>query len=131
MAVRLLIVDDSPVARRVIRHHLEQFGCKTVGEAENGAQALALYRRLRPQLVTLDLMMPAVSGIDSLATFRAMREEDPRAVIIVVSMVPYEHTRNLFMREGALGYIVKPFNKYSFEQVRLRLARVFPELITR
>jgi two-component system, chemotaxis family, chemotaxis protein CheY len=128
VAVNVLIVDDSPFARKVIRHHLEQYGCKVAGEADNGAQAVRMYEELHPQLVTLDVMMPTVDGVDSLSAFRAIRHQNPRAAILVVTAVPFEKTRDTYIEEGALGFIVKPFNKYSFDQVRLRLARVFPEL---
>ncbi len=56
---------------------------------------------------------------------------NPHAAILVVSAVPFEKTRDTFLGEGALGYIVKPFNKYSLDQVRMRLSRVFPELAGR
>jgi two-component system chemotaxis response regulator CheY len=121
-------VDDSPFARKVIRHHLEEYGCIVVAEAENGAQAIKAFKELKPELVTLDVMMPAVGGVDSLAAFRAIRHEQPRAAILIVSSVPFEKTRDTFMEEGALGYIIKPFNRFSFDQVRLRLTRAFPEL---
>jgi two-component system chemotaxis response regulator CheY len=128
VAVRLLIVDDSPFARKIIRHHLETYGCTVVGEAENGAQAVPIFKELRPDLVTLDLMMPVVEGIDSLAAFREIRKVNPRAAVLVVSAIPFEKTRDTFTEEGALGYVVKPFTKYSFDQVRMRLGRMFPEL---
>ena len=128
MAVNVLVVDDSPFARKVIRHHLEEYGCIVVGEAENGVQAIKLFKELKPQLVTLDVMMPAVGGVDSLAAFRAMRRDDLKASILMVTAVPFEKTRDTFMEEGALGYIIKPFNRFSFDQVRLRLTRAFPEL---
>lgn len=128
MGVKVLIVDDSPFARKVIRHHLERYGCNVVGEADNGAQAVAMFTDLQPDLVTLDVMMPAVSGIDSLAAFRAMREQNPQQAILVVTAIPFEKTRDTFMQEGALAYLVKPFNQYSFDQLRLRLTREFPEL---
>jgi two-component system, chemotaxis family, chemotaxis protein CheY len=128
VAVKVLIVDDSPFARKVIRHHLEEYGCKVVGEAENGAQAIRLFKELQPDLVTLDVMMPSVEGVDSLQAFRAIRHHSHHAAILVVTAVPFEKTRDTFMDEGALGYIVKPFNKYSFDQVRLRLTRLFPQL---
>jgi two-component system, chemotaxis family, chemotaxis protein CheY len=131
VAVKVLIVDDSPFARKVIRHHLEGYGCIVIGEAENGAQAIKLFKELSPDLVTLDVMMPAVEGIDSLSAFRAMRREHSRAAILMVTAVPFDKTRDTFMEEGALGYIVKPFNKYSFDQVRMRLTRIFPELMLR
>jgi two-component system, chemotaxis family, chemotaxis protein CheY len=128
VAVNVLVVDDSPFARKVIRHHLEEYGCIVVAEAENGAQAIKAFKELKPELVTLDVMMPAVGGVDSLAAFRAIRHEQPRAAILIVSSVPFEKTRDTFMEEGALGYIIKPFNRFSFDQVRLRLTRAFPEL---
>jgi DNA-binding response OmpR family regulator len=74
------------------------------------------------------VMMPVVDGIDSLIAFREMRKENPRVAILMVSAIPFEKTRDTFREEGALGYVLKPFNKYSFDQVRLRLAREFPEL---
>jgi two-component system, chemotaxis family, chemotaxis protein CheY len=128
VTVEALIIDDSPVARRIIRHHLEQIGCKIVGEAENAALGVKLFREHRPKIVTLDLIMPAVEGIDALAAFRIMRKENPGAAIIVVSAVPFEKTRRSMAEEGALAYIIKPFNKFSFEQARMRLLRAFPEL---
>ena len=73
MSVEALIIDDSPVARRIIRHHLEQIGCKVVGEAENGFQGLNLFRELKPDLVTLDLIMPTFQGIDASEVFRTSR----------------------------------------------------------
>ena len=128
MKVETLIIDDSAFARRVIRHHLENMGCTVVGEAENGAQGLKMFRQLKPRLVTLDLMMPAVERIDSLTAFRTMRKEDPGAAILIVTAVPFEKTRDSFAEEGALGYVLKPFTSSSFDQARLRLKRAFPDL---
>jgi two-component system, chemotaxis family, chemotaxis protein CheY len=54
MPVRALIVDDSPFARRIIRHHLTKFGCKVLGEAESAAQALKMFETLKPELVTVE-----------------------------------------------------------------------------
>lgn len=131
MAVEALIVDDSPLARRVISHHLEQIGCKVIGAAENAALGVKLFREHKPKIVTLDLIMPAVEGIDAMAAFRLMRKEDPSAAILVVSAVPFEKTRRSLTDEGALAYIIKPFNKFSFEQARTRLLHAFPQLAGR
>jgi two-component system chemotaxis response regulator CheY len=128
MSVRVLIVDDSPFARKIIRHHLQKCGCQIVGEAENAAQALTLFRDLKPDLVTLDVMMPERDGVDSLRAFRLMRNECPDAKIIVVSAVPFEKTRSTFLEEGALAYIVKPFNQFSLDPVLRKLIRIFPAL---
>jgi CheY-like chemotaxis protein len=129
--VTALLIDDSPIARRIIRHHLELIGCKIVAEAENGVQGVKLFRELQPQLITLDLIMPTFEGIDSLAAFRTMRKERPESAILVISAMPFEKTRQIMMQEGALGYIIKPFNKFSFDQVRTRLLRAFPRLAWR
>jgi two-component system chemotaxis response regulator CheY len=125
MAISALIIDDSPFARRVIRHHLVKFGCKLLGEAESAAQGLRLFRELKPDLVTLDVMMPELQGVESLSTFRIMRKEAPETRIVVVSVLPFEKTRETFLHEGALAYVVKPFNQFSFEPVRQKLKRIF------
>ena len=128
MPVAALVVDDSPLARKIIKHHLLKLGCQVVGEAETAAEGLRMFRELKPSLVTLDVMMPELEGVDSLRAFRSMRHEDPNAKIVVVSIIPFEKTRDTFLNEGALAYIVKPFNQFSFEPVRQRLLRAFPEL---
>ena len=73
VAVDTLIIDDSPSARRIIRHHLEEIRCRVIGEAENAAQGLKLFRELKPQLITHDLILPAVDGIDATTAFQTMR----------------------------------------------------------
>lgn len=127
MSINALIIDDSPFARKIIRHHLVKFGCRIVGEAESAAQGLKLFRELKPDLVTLDLMMPELEGVESLSAFRAMRKEDPEKRIVVVSVMPFEKTQETFLKEGAIAYVVKPFNQFSFEPVRLKLMRIFPQ----
>jgi len=125
VTVTALIVDDSPVARRVIRHHLSKFGCKVVGEADTAAQGMRLFDEFHPALVTLDLMMPMVDGVEALECFRAMRHNSPDVAVIIVSSVPFDRTRGTFLKEGALAYMVKPFNQFSFEPVRQKLIRYF------
>jgi len=124
-----LIIDDSPFARKIIRHHLVKLGFRVVGEAENAAQGLRLFRELKPKLVTLDVMMPEREGVGSLAVFRTIRKEAPAAVMVVVSAIPFEKTRDTFLNEGATAYVIKPFSQFSFEPVRQKLQRIFPALL--
>lgn len=131
MAVEALIIDDSPVARRIIRQHLEKIGCTIAGEAENACLGLKLFREHKPQVVTLDLIMPAVDGVDAAQAFDAMRRENPSAEIVIVSAVPFEKTRRVMADAGALAYITKPIRRLSFEEARMRLLRAFPELAAR
>jgi len=78
MSVRVLIVDNSPVARQIIRYHLMLYGCRIVGEAGSASEAYNLYRQHNPNLITLDLMMPGVGGIDTDEVFRRIKAEVTR-----------------------------------------------------
>jgi len=126
VTVSALIIDDSPFARKIIRHHLTKLGFHVEGEAETAAEGLRLFRELKPKLVTLDVMMPEREGIDSLAAFRTIRKEIPETAIVVVSAVPFEKTRDTFLSEGATAYVIKPFSQFSFEPVWQKLQRAFP-----
>lgn len=128
MPVRVLVADDSIFIRDLIRRHFERIGCEVVGEAENASQALSLFRALRPDLVTLDIVMAEADGIDTLGAFRAIREEAPAVPIVVMSAVPFDESRATFMNAGALDYLVKPFTNAALEQLRRKLAGIFPEL---
>lgn len=126
MTVPALIIDDSPFARKIIRHHLTKLGFNVAGEAETAAQGLRLFRELKPKLVTLDVMMPERESVDSLTAFRIMKKEAPEIAIVVVSAVPFEKARDTFLNEGAVAYVIKPFSQFSFEPVRQKLHRAFP-----
>jgi two-component system chemotaxis response regulator CheY len=128
MPVKALIVDDSAVARQVIKYHLSKMGCAVAGEAGNAADALKLFRELKPDIVTLDLMMPKPQGVDCTTALHTMRKESPDLVIIVVSAVPFRKTIDSFLKEGILDYVVKPFTQFSFDPVALKLKRIFLEL---
>ncbi|MGA8058393.1 MAG: response regulator [Candidatus Binataceae bacterium] len=127
MSVRALVVDDSPVVRKAVRYHLAIYGIRAIDEAENAFQALALFREHMPNLVILDLMMPESQGIGSGELFDAIKKEAPDTAIIIASSIPYEKVRASFVGEGALDYIVKPFNRYSFDRARRKLSGIFPE----
>jgi two-component system chemotaxis response regulator CheY len=128
MAVTALIVDDSSAARQIIGYHLRQAGCTISGEAASAADALQLFHELKPEIVSLDLVMPVKDGLDSLALVRTIKKEAPEVAIIVVSVIPSEQTRRDFIEEGVFAYIVKPFNDYALEAIRVKLRRTFPEL---
>jgi two-component system, chemotaxis family, chemotaxis protein CheY len=98
--VPALIIDDSPFARKIIRHHLVKLSFKVVGEAETAAQGLKLFRELRPGLVTLDVMMPEREGVTSLSAFRAIRKEAEDSAVVVVSAVPFEKTRETYLQRA-------------------------------
>ena len=128
MAVRVLLVDDSVFMRDVLRHHLELIGCSVVAEAENTMQALDLFHTVTPDLVTLDVAVAQTGGIGAMALFRIMRSELPETPVLVISGLAFPEIRKAFLKEGALDYMLKPFNSSTFEKVRAHLVELFPEL---
>jgi two-component system, chemotaxis family, chemotaxis protein CheY len=126
MAVDTLIVDDSEATRELLKRRLGGIGCNIVGEAANAAEALRLFKEKRPRLVTLDLMMPVVEGIDAKELLRRIRDESPDVAIFVVSSVPKETERAELMKAGASDYIQKPFINFNIFFNRLKY--FFPEL---
>ncbi len=82
MAVRVLITDDAAFMRATLRKVLEKEGFEVVGEAANGKEAVELYKQLKPDLVTMDITMPVMNGIDAIKEIMAI---DPEAKIVVCS----------------------------------------------
>ncbi len=129
MSVRVLLVDDSMFVRDVLRHHLECIGCEVLAEAENTMQALDLFRTVAPALVALGAAVSNAGGVGALALFRIMRRENPEMPILVLSAAVYPEIRKVFLREGALDYIVQPFDAISLGQLCNRLVGIFPDLM--
>jgi YesN/AraC family two-component response regulator len=88
MAVRALVVDDSPVVRKGFRYHLAIYGVRGIDEAENASQGLVLFREHAPNLVIMDLMMPESNGITSRELFDTIKREAPATPIMIVSSIP-------------------------------------------
>jgi|SRR5579885_1792931 len=128
MPIAALVVDDSPAAKQLIRCYLRAAGCVVVGEASDAPRGLELFRELRPDVVTLDLMMPRRFNLDSMELLRTMKQENPAVAVIVVSVIPFEKIRKDYLGEGVLAYVVKPLTASSFEPARVKLLRTFPEL---
>lgn len=113
MAGKVLIVDDSLLMRRMIAEALTADGWEVVGEAGDGAEAVAQYRRLRPDVVTLDIVMPHTDGIYALEHILA---EDPQAKIVVVSALNQTKLIAEAIRKGAQDFIAKPFLPEQLQQ---------------
>ena len=107
MKTRVLIVDDSALARRNLRQILESANCE-VDEAEDGLSALERYFLEKPDVVMLDLVMRGMYGLDVL---QKIRELDPRARVIVVSADIQTSSQDLAGEAGAAAFINKPFDK--------------------
>jgi two-component system chemotaxis response regulator CheY len=103
---RILIVDDTLFMRTLLKNILFSGGHDIVGEAADGDEAVAKYKDLKPDLVTMDVVMPKVNGIEALKQIRAM---DPSARVVMCTAVGQEQMVKLAIKTGARGYIVKPF----------------------
>lgn len=106
MGKRILIVDDAAFMRMMIKDILVKNGFEVVGEAADGAQAVDKYAELKPDLVTMDITMPEMDGIQAL---KAIKETDPAATIIMCSAMGQQAMVIDAISAGAKDFIVKPF----------------------
>jgi two-component system chemotaxis response regulator CheY len=103
---KVLIVDDAAFMRMMIKNILTKNGFEVVGEASNGAEAVELYKKLQPDLVTMDITMPEMDGIEAL---KKIKEIDPNAKVIMVSAMGQQQLVIEAIQAGAKDFIVKPF----------------------
>ena len=103
---RILVVDDTMFMRTLLKNILFSGSHDIVGEAENGEDAVEKYKALKPDLVTMDVVMPKMNGIEAL---KAIMAADPNAKIVMCTAVGQEQMVKLAIKTGAKGYIVKPF----------------------
>jgi two-component system, chemotaxis family, chemotaxis protein CheY len=105
--LKVLIVDDAIFMRRMISDILVENGMEIVGEADTGAKAVEKYMELRPDLVTMDIIMPEMSGIDAV---RKIVEFDSQARIVMCSALGQQALVQEAISSGAKDFLIKPFN---------------------
>jgi two-component system chemotaxis response regulator CheY len=105
---RLLVVDDAMIMRAIIRDIATKAGWEIAGEAANGVECVARYRELRPDLVTLDIVMPEMDGVE---TLRTLRREHPDARVVMVTAIDQRAKLSECIQLGAIDFVVKPFDK--------------------
>jgi two-component system chemotaxis response regulator CheY len=103
---RVLVVDDAAFMRKVVGDALNGGGHEVIGEAANGAEAIARYQELQPDLMTLDITMPEMDGLTALKQIIAF---DPSARIIMCSALGQESKVLEAIKGGAKDFVVKPF----------------------
>lgn len=108
MGLRVLIVDDALFMRNMLKDIFTNAGHDVIGEAANGDEAVAKYSELKPDLVTMDIVMPQKSGIEAL---REIREQDPDAKIVMCSALGQDALVVEAVQSGAKDFIVKPFKE--------------------
>jgi two-component system LytT family response regulator len=116
MRIRTLIVDDEPLARRRLRAFLRpEAEVEIAGECGNGAEAVEAVRRLKPQLLFLDVQMPGMDG------FEVLQALDARERPIVIFVTAHDHYAVQAFEERALDYLLKPFGRRRFEDTMARV----------
>lgn len=106
MNKKVLIVDDSGYTRKVINRALTKAGYDIIGEAESGEAAIDMAIEMKPDVITLDNILPDMLGLDIL---RVIKEEGLDAVVIMISAIGLQSTVSDGLELGASKYIVKPF----------------------
>ena len=115
MGKRILVVDDSVMMRKMVKSALESEDHEVVGEAKNGADAVELYKTLKPDLVTMDITMREMDGF---AAAREILNHDPGAKIIFLSNLDEGRYRDSAMDIGALGYVSKSDHMQILELIQ-------------
>jgi two-component system chemotaxis response regulator CheY len=103
---RVLVCDDAIFMRTMISDILSGAGYDVVGEAETGLQAIERYKELKPDLVTMDIVMPDMGGIDAV---REIVKDDPNAKILMCSAMGQQALVVEAIQAGAKDFVVKPF----------------------
>lgn len=104
--IKLLIVDDSMTIRQAIEKNLSKFSLEVVGSAGDGKTALALFKKLRPDAVTLDITMPELDGITVLEEMMKIKQD---VKVMVITALKDKATGLRAIQLGAKSYLVKPF----------------------
>lgn len=106
----VLIVDDSRTSRRFLRDILERAGYNIIGEAVNGQEGFDQYVKLQPDIVTMDITMPVMDGIESL---QLIKKNNPNAKVVMITAAGQKDTMVEAVKFGAVEFITKPFMEES------------------
>ena len=124
MKLRVLIVDDAIFMRKMISDILVENGMEVVGEADTGVKAVEKFMELRPDLVTMDIIMPEMNGIDAV---RKIVEFDKQAKVVMCSALGQQALVQEAITAGARDFLIKPFNAARVVEV---IAKVFNQVPT-
>ena len=116
---RILITDDAAFMRMQLKNIFESLGHEVVGEAENGQVAIDLYDELQPDLVTMDITMPEMSGVEAV---KGIKKNHPNATIIMCSAMGQQQMVLEAIQAGAKDFIVKPFDQ---ERIKQAIEKIF------
>jgi two-component system chemotaxis response regulator CheY len=120
--LNVLVVDDSMIIRKTLQKKLEDMGHKVIASAASGKEAVEMYKKHNPDLVTMDITMPEMSGIEAL---KLIKDEFKDANIIMVTSHGEEKLVMDAISSGAKGYVLKPITE---DKIKASLSKIFPDL---
>ena len=111
---KVLVVDDTLFMRTALSNLLQEWGFEVVAQAANGREAVNLYKEHSPDLVTMDVTMPVMSGIEAL---KLIMHDDPEAKIIMITALGQQRIIVDALENGAKDFITKPFQPENLKEV--------------
>ena len=119
--LKILVVDDSLIIRKKVKKLVIELGHDVIGDAKNGEEGIAQYKALQPDLVTMDITMPEMNGIEAVGH---IIKEDENAKIIMVTSHGQEDMVIKSIKAGAVGYMLKPVTQ---DKLAAAIGEVFGE----
>ena len=111
---KILIVDDSRTSRKMLRNILESNGHEIIDEAVNGQEGVQKFQALKPDVVTLDITMPVVDGVEALKMIKAL---DPESKVVIVTAAGQKNKMIECIKAGANEFLTKPFEQQEIVDV--------------
>lgn len=120
LQMKILVVDDSNAIRTKLVRYLRELGHVIVGEAGNGFEAIEQFKILKPEVVTMDIVMPECDGLRALTEILKI---DKNARIVMVTSAATVANMQVAKDKGAMGFVVKPFVKEKVEELMKEVER--------
>ncbi|MDD3898756.1 MAG: response regulator [Syntrophomonadaceae bacterium] len=120
-AIRVMAVDDSPITRKMIKKALEPEGFEIIGEAGNGKDAVELYHKIKPDIITMDVTMPIMDGLQAA---QVIKEQNPAQKIVMLSAMSDQDIVAEARGWGIVHFCAKPFKP---EEIVEKILRVISE----
>ncbi|MBQ9766849.1 MAG: response regulator [Lachnospiraceae bacterium] len=110
----VLIVDDSKTSRKILGDVIRNMGLEVIGEAVNGEDGFIKYKELRPDIVTMDITMPVMSGLESLLL---IKHEDENAKVVMITAAGQKNNLMAAVKAGAEEFLTKPLDEAEIRRV--------------
>ncbi|MBP3616576.1 MAG: response regulator [Lachnospiraceae bacterium] len=114
MAYTVLVVDDSKTSRKILTDVLTRMGLEVIGEAANGEEGFLKYKELRPDIVTMDITMPVMNGLESLLL---IKHEDENAKVVMITAAGQKNNLMQAVKAGAEEFLTKPLEEDEIRRV--------------